>query len=178
MALTAAQREELIRRYEEGPRLLRDAFAKVPREAWKWRPEDGKWSAQEVVCHCADAEMNAAARIRFLVAEDNPTISGYDQAHWARVFDYHRARVELALAMVDVIRAHTVNLLRQLPEAAWLRTGTHTERPGPYSAEDWLQIYAEHLEKHSRQIERNLEAWRAEETTPQMGDRKTEDPFP
>ena len=42
MALTSAQREDLIRRYEEGPRLLRDAFAKVPREAWKWRPEDGK----------------------------------------------------------------------------------------------------------------------------------------
>ena len=59
MALTAAQREDLIRRYEEGPRILRDAFAKVPREAWKWRPEDGKWSAQEVVCHCADSEMNA-----------------------------------------------------------------------------------------------------------------------
>jgi hypothetical protein len=80
--------------------------------------------------------------------------------------------------MVDVIRAHTVNLLRQLPEAAWLRTGTHTERTGPYSAEDWLQTYAEHLEKHSRQIERNLEAWRAEETTPQKSKRETVEPFP
>ncbi|MDQ6892803.1 MAG: DinB family protein [Acidobacteriota bacterium] len=177
MALTAAQREDLIRRYEEGPRILRDAFAKVPREAWKWRPGEGRWSAQEVVCHCADSELNAAARIRFLIAEENPAISGYDQAHWARVFDYHRARVELALATVDVMRAHTVNLLKQLPESAWSRSGTHSER-GRYTAEDWLETYAEHLEKHAGQIERNLEAWRAEETRPQKGKRETVEPFP
>jgi len=29
------------------------------------------------------------------------------------------------------------------------------------SAEDWLKIYAEHLEKHSGQIERNLAAWKS-----------------
>ena len=40
----------------------------------------------------------------------------------------------------------------------WRRVGRHSES-GRYAAEDWLAIYAEHLEKHSRQIERNLEAW-------------------
>jgi len=29
--------------------------------------------------------------------------------------------------------------------------------------EDWLAIYAEHLEKHSRQLERNLAGWTADE---------------
>ena len=41
-----------------------DALNLVPDSAVKWRPAPGKWSAHEVVCHCADAEMNAAARIR------------------------------------------------------------------------------------------------------------------
>jgi hypothetical protein len=27
--------------------------------------------------------------------------------------------------------------------------------------EDWLRIYADHMEKHSGQIERNVAAWRA-----------------
>jgi hypothetical protein len=166
MAMTAAQREELIRRYENGPVLLRDAFAQVPREAWKWRPAEGKWSVYEIVCHCADSETNAAMRIRFLVAEEKPVIVGYDQARWAQVLDYHnQARIELALAAVDVMRAHTVNLVRHLPESAWSIVATHTES-GAYGTEDWLQTYAEHLEKHSRQIERNLAAWRAEETRP------------
>lgn len=165
MGLTVGEREALFERYECGPRLLREAFHRVPREAWKWRPGPEKWSVHEVVCHCADSETNAAMRIRYLVAEENPVIVGYDQARWARVLDYHHARIELALAAVDVMRAHTVNLLRLLPESAWSIVATHTDS-GTYSTEDWLKIYAEHLEKHSRQIDRNLAAWRAEKTSP------------
>jgi hypothetical protein len=165
MRYTEEEREALIQRYEEGSTKLRDAFAKVPREAWKWRPEHGKWSVYEVVCHCADAEMNAAARIRYLVAEEKPVIQGFDQDRWASALDYHAERIELALATVDVMRAHTVGLLRRLPENAWASEGVHSES-GRYTAEDWLKIYAEHLEKHARQIERTLEAWRAEQTQP------------
>jgi hypothetical protein len=165
MRHSADEREALIKRYEEGSTRLRDAFAKVPREAWKWRPEAGKWSVYEIVCHAADSETVAATRIRFLVAQEKPVIQGYDQARWAEVLDYHEARVELALAAVDVMRAHTVGLLRRLPEEAWASEGTHSES-GRYTAEDWLTTYAEHLEKHARQIERTLESWRAEQTRP------------
>ncbi len=165
MRYTAEEREALIQRYEEGPVKLRDALAQVPREAWKWKPEPKKWSVYEIVCHCADSETNAALRIRHLVAEKKPTIVGYDQDRWAEILDYHSARIELALAAVDVMRAHTLNLLRHLPEESWAAEGTHTES-GPYTAEDWLKTYAEHLEIHSRQIERTLAAWRAEQTQP------------
>jgi hypothetical protein len=165
LRFTPEEREALIKRYEEGPTLLRDAFAEVPREAWTWRPGEDKWSVHEILCHCADSEMNAAARIRFLIAEEKPVIVGYDQARWAKVLDYHAAQTELALAAVDVMRAHTVNLLRRLSEEAWAKEGTHTER-GRYSAEDWLETYAEHLEKHAGQIKRNREAWRMDETKP------------
>jgi hypothetical protein len=160
VAYTAAQREGLIRRYEEGPGKLRAAFDRVPQEARKWRPAPGKWSAHEVVCHAADAETNAAARIRFLLGEEKPVIMGYDQARWARELDYHALPVEPALAVVDAVRAHTAQLIRRLPEGAWSAVGTHSES-GEYTAETWLSIYAEHLENHSRQIDRNREAWQA-----------------
>ncbi|HYT32576.1 MAG TPA: DinB family protein [Thermoanaerobaculia bacterium] len=165
MKYTAAERAELIDRYEKGPVLLREAFAKVPREAWNWRPGAGRWSIHEILAHCADAEANAAMRIRFLVAEQKPSIIGFDQDRWATVLDYHQSRIELALAAVEVMRAHTTDLLRRLPDEAWASAGTHTER-GPYSAEDWLATYAEHLEKHAGQVERNLNAWRQEQTRP------------
>ncbi len=160
MALSPSEREALIRRYEEGPEKLRAAFERVPPEARKWRPAEGKWSAHEVVCHAADSEANGALRIRYLLAEPKPTIVGYDQAVWANVLDYHAAPVEPAMAAVEAVRANTTALLKRLPERAWASEGTHTES-GRYTAEDWLRIYAEHLEKHSRQIERNLEAWKA-----------------
>lgn len=80
MALARAEREALIQRYAEGPARLRAALAAVPREALTWRPASKEWSAHEIVCHCADAETNAYARIRYLVAETEPVIVGYDQA--------------------------------------------------------------------------------------------------
>ncbi len=165
MALTAAEREDMIQRYERGPALLRAALEKVPREAHKFRPAENKWSVHEVVCHCADSETNAASRIRYLVAETKPVIVGYDQEQWAKAFLYHTANLYTALGVVEAVRAHTTDLLRRLPATAWLAAGTHTES-GAYTADDWLKVYAEHLEKHSRQIERNLQAWHAEETRP------------
>jgi hypothetical protein len=160
MTLTAAERESRIQRYEGGPALLKTALAKVPEQARQWRPGPGKWSVHDVVCHCADSETNAYTRIRFLVAEDSPVIQGYDQQRWAQRFDYHSLPLAPALATVEAVRASTAALLRRLPDAAWAREGTHSES-GRYTAEGWLEVYAEHLEKHSRQIERNLAAWDA-----------------
>ena len=154
-----AEREKLIQQFADGARRLRDAFAKVPEDARKWRPAPGEWSAHEVVLHCADSETNSFARIRFLAAEKEPVIQGYDQEQWARLFDYHTLPVEPALAVVDAVRASTTALVRSLPESAWSKAGRHTES-GAYSAEDWLKIYADHLEGHAQQIENNLTAWK------------------
>lgn len=160
MPLTPAEREDLIRRYAEGPAKVRAAWERVPEAARHWRPGEGKWSAHEIVCHCGDAEANAAMRIRYLAAEKEPLIIGYDQEAWARVLDYAGHPAEPALALMDAARASTVALLRRVPDSLWTKRGRHTES-GEYSAEDWLQIYAEHLEKHADQIDRGRAAWEA-----------------
>jgi hypothetical protein len=159
--MTAAERREHIERYARGAALLRAAFDKVPAEARQWRPGPDKWSPHEVVVHCADSESNAALRIRYVLAEKDPLIVGYDQEEWARSLDYHSHPADVALQTVDAVRAHTTALLRRLPEQAWSKVGRHTES-GRYGAEDWLRIYAEHLEKHSGQIDRALAAWQAQ----------------
>ena len=113
-----------------------------------------------MVVHCADSETNAALRIRYLLAEKDPLIVGYDQDAWARLFDYHAQPLEDALAATTAARGRTVPLLRTMSEADWKKAGRHTES-GPYTADDWLRIYAAHLEGHASQIERNLAAWAA-----------------
>jgi hypothetical protein len=165
MALARAERDRLVQQYAEGPSRLKAALSRVPADALRWRPAPGQWSAHEVVCHCADSETNAAARIRYLVGEREALILGYDQEAWAATFDYHGHPIEPALALVEALRANTTALLRRLPEEAWRREGRHTES-GRYTAEDWLRIYAEHLEGHARQIEDNLAAWRSAASAP------------
>ena len=160
MTMSAQERQGHIERYRRGPELLKKALDRVPVEARQWRPGAGRWSAHEVVVHCADSESNASLRIRYLVAEKDPLIVGYDQEAWARILDYHAQPLEVALATVVATRAHTAALLDRLSEEAWTRAGRHTES-GAYSAQDWLRIYAEHLEKHAVQIDRNLAAWNA-----------------
>ena len=63
-------------------------------------------------------------------------------------------------AAVAAARARTAPLLVRMSEADWTKAGRHTES-GPYTAEDWLRIYAAHLEGHARQIEGNIAAWKA-----------------
>ena len=156
--MTPAERQDLIRRYREGPALLESSLSRVPAAALQWRPGPGKWSVHEVILHCADSETNSHMRLRYLLGENRPAIMPYDQDRWATELDYHSLPIQPALATVTVVRANTVPLLQRLSDTQWTRTGHHPEHPA-YSVERWLQIYGEHLEVHSRQIERNLTAW-------------------
>ena len=158
--MTRQDREKLIAQYAAGPARLKAALATVPPAAMQWRPKPGEWSAHEIVVHCADSETNSFVRVRFLAAEKEPVLQGYDQDHWAKTFDYHTLPMDAALAVVESVRASTTALVRALPESAWTNVGRHTES-GRYTAEDWLRIYADHLEGHARQIEGNVAQWKA-----------------
>jgi hypothetical protein len=151
MPLTPAERAALIERYAAGPARLRAALAAVPAALMQRRPAADDWSPHEIASHCADSETNASLRIRYLVGEREPVIMGYDENGWATRLDYRGHPLEPALAVVDAVRANTVALIRRLPDEAWSRAGTHTES-GAYSAEDWLRIYAAHLEDHAAQV--------------------------
>jgi hypothetical protein len=161
MTRIADDRARRIEQYATGPKRLREALAGVPPEAMKWRPASGEFSVHEIVVHCADAETIDAARIRSLTAERDPVIVAYDENEWARALDYHSHSLEAALATVDVVCAHTTALLRRLPETAWeTAVGRHT-LSGRYTADEWLAIESEHIGEHIKQIQGNLEAWRA-----------------
>lgn len=158
--LTPEQREALIVEYEKGAVMLRTAWEDVPEDAEKWRPAPDKWSAHEVVIHCADSETYAATRLRLLVGEAEPVIVGYNQDAWAKIFNYHAQSTDRALRTIDAVRTATLPILRSLTEADWAKEGRHTES-GPYNVGDWLKSYGPHLTNHAKQISRNLAAYAA-----------------
>jgi hypothetical protein len=126
----------------------------------KWRPAPGEFSAHEVIVHCADSETNSHARVRYLLAEENPTITGYDPDNWAATFNYLDHPLDAAMATVEAVRANTVPILHRASDADWQRAGSHTES-GRYTAEDWLRIYAAHCHEHAEQVESVVGAWNA-----------------
>lgn len=120
------------------------------------RPEaPGKWSAAQVVRHLADSEVACAWRLRLVIAQDRPAITGYDQDAWVARLAGAYPDVASALTSFETARRANLNLLRALPRADWQRTGLHAER-GPESVEVMAKLYAGHDLVHLRQLRRIL----------------------
>jgi hypothetical protein len=79
---------DLISVYRAGPTRLGGILAGLSDEELTARPRDGKWSAQEIAMHIADAEIMGAARLRQTLAEPGASFAIYDQEAWASTLDY------------------------------------------------------------------------------------------
>ena len=145
-------RQTLIDQYRDGYADVTAALEGATDMELDRQPAPGKWTAREIVHHLADSEMTSAIRLRRLIAEDNPLIVGYDQEQFARTLKYDRP-IAASLAAFKAARETTAEILEQLTEAEWARTGTHSES-GAYSVLKWLEIYAVHAHEHAEQIRR------------------------
>jgi hypothetical protein len=155
--MTQEERQALIARYKDGYDEVMRTLEGMSDEEMTKHPLPGKWSAKEIVHHLADSEMNGAIRLRKLLTEDQPTIQGYDQDVFARRLRYNERPIAPALEAFRAARATTAQVLDTMTEEDWARSGTHTES-GPYTAENWLSIYAAHAHGHAAQIRRLREA--------------------
>ena len=145
-------RSALLDRFRSGFDAVRAALAGATDEELDRRAAPDEWTAREVVHHLADSEATAYVRLRRLIAEDAPVIHGYDEPEYARRLHYDRP-ITSSLAVLGAVRAASLELLESLTPEEWRRAGTHSES-GPYSVEQWLEIYAGHSHDHAEQIRR------------------------
>ena len=61
----------------------------IDRELLARRPEPGEWSVLECFGHLLDSEYVVSARVRWILAEDEPDIVGYDQALWVAELEHN-----------------------------------------------------------------------------------------
>ena len=148
--MLAEERKTLVEQYRAGYEAVAEALLKITSEELDAKPGAGRWSVREIIHHLADSEMTAAVRLRLLLAQERPTIHGYDQDEFARRLYYDRPH-EVSLELFRIVRESTAQILDRLTPAEWIREGTHTEA-GPYGVEGWLKTYGAHAHKHARQI--------------------------
>ena len=113
----------------------------------------GKWSIRMVAQHLADSELVWGWRLRLVLGQDRPTITGYDQDAWAERLRYDVVPIEDSLADFEQLRSANLRLLTRVPEAERARVGVHSER-GEESVAHMIRLYAGHDTLHLRQIER------------------------
>lgn len=118
------------------------------------RPEaPGKWSIRHVARHLADADLVWAWRLRLVLAQDRPTLTGYDQDLWAAKLHYDEWPVAESLEAFGVIRRMNLRLIDRATPADLARVGVHSER-GDESVSHMMRLYAGHDLLHLNQIAR------------------------
>ena len=141
----------LLERFRRGPEVLAMVLTGVFGEEEDFVTAPGKWSIRQIVAHLADAELVGAHRLRQVIAEDSPTLIAFDQDAWTRNLDYARRKPKTSLETFRRIRAENYELLKELPESAFERTGNHSEN-GAMTLRRLLEGYAQHAESHARQM--------------------------
>ena len=150
----------LLERFRRGAELVAVTMTGAAGPELDFVTAPGKWSIRQIVCHVADSELVMAQRFRRVIAEENPTLTAFDQEAWARNLDYHRRKMTQTIETFRRIRGENHDLLKDLPEEAYGRTGAHTER-GTLTLLDLVTGAAQHAENHARQIREIRAAYKA-----------------
>jgi hypothetical protein len=137
------------------PATLRSLVADAG-EQLRTRPADDEWSVIELVGHITDAELVSAGRYRWILAQDEPPLVGYDQALWAARLRHRDADPADLLDLFDALRRANLALWKNTAEADRARFGRHSER-GPESYELTFRLIAGHDRVHVDQARRTLE---------------------
>jgi hypothetical protein len=141
----------VIDAYKRGAYEPARAILGLAREKLNAVPVPGTWSIQQIVLHLVDSDLIASDRMKRVIAEENPTIVGFDESAFARHLFYGEMDAQLAADVFAKNRLLTAALLRRLPDQAFARYGTHNER-GRITLEHLVAAYVEHLEHHLRFI--------------------------
>ena len=113
----------------------------------------GKWSIAAVLQHLADSDLVWGWRMRLILAQDRPPLTGYDQDLWAERLHYADADAAEALETLRVLRRGNMALIARATPEDLQRVGVHAER-GEETAGYLCGLYAGHDLLHLRQIER------------------------
>jgi hypothetical protein len=138
---------DLIQQYERGASLLPLAIQGLTREDLRATPVPNTWSIAQITLHLMDSDLIASDRMKRVVAEDNPTLIGFNESLFAKNLFYDQLDPFLAADIFRKNRQLTAIILQNLPETAFARVGTHNEA-GPLTLAQLLETYTNHLTHH------------------------------
>jgi uncharacterized damage-inducible protein DinB len=138
---------------KDTPRAVELAIAGLSSDALRTPEASGKWSIAQVLQHLADSDLVWGWRVRLILSQDKPPITGYDQDLWAERLHYAEADPHEALATFRVLRRDNVRLIERASPADLQRVGVHSER-GEESVGYLLRLYAGHDLLHLNQLSR------------------------
>ena len=147
----------LLATLRSSPAALATLTASLPPEAWTQPPAPAEWCLTEIVCHLRDVERDVnLARIRRILAEENPFLAGEVTDEWVK--ERHCADQDGPQAMKDFTAARkgALRLLDSL-DAEWSRPARHAIF-GPTTLQELTGFVAGHDRAHIQQVWKTMRA--------------------
>ncbi len=138
---------EVINAYANGAGAVLEAIQGLSADDFRATPVPNTWSIGQIVLHLMDSDLIASDRMKRIIAEENPSLIGYNESAFAGKLFYDKQDPFQAAELFRMNRQMTALIFRNLPAAAFSRVGTHNER-GRVTLGDMLASYVEHLEHH------------------------------
>lgn len=147
---------KLIEKYAADASTPRRAIEGLTLQDLNALPIPGTWSIQQIVVHLMDSDLIASDRMKRVIAMENPQIAAYDETAFAAKLGYDQTDARAAAEVFELNRRLTADLLRRQPDAAFARTGNHSDR-GPITLEWLVGIYAGHVDSHMKHLRKKRE---------------------
>ena len=156
MVLSFLDGVDLVEAYRTLPDRI-EAILSEAGDRLRVRPAEGEWSALEVLGHIVDGEVASAARLRWVLAQDEPPLPGYDQELWVERLRHNEADPAEQLALLRILRRSNLALWSAASEQDRARVGMHAER-GAESFELIFRLAVGHGLLHLDQMRQTLDA--------------------
>ncbi len=111
------------------------------------KPADDSWTLHQIAIHMMDSDLIGSDRMKRIACMDNPLLCGYDETAFSNLPGSEKLSPFAACEIFQKNRAMTATIFRALPDAAFQRTGIHTEN-GKVSLEEMIDKYIHHLDHH------------------------------
>src|SRR5688500_11894866 len=108
--------QAIVDQYIRGAWKPAEAIVGLTAEDLNAVPVPGTWSIRQIVLHLMDSDLIAADRMKRVIAEDRPTLIGFDETAFARNLYYDELDAGVACDLFGKNRLLTGEILRRLPD--------------------------------------------------------------
>ncbi|WP_276483122.1 YfiT family bacillithiol transferase [Paraflavitalea pollutisoli] len=146
------QKREWLQDIQFLPGLIEQAIENLDEKQLETPYRDGGWTIKQVVHHVPDSHMNAYARFKLGLTEDNPTIKPYDEVKWAELRDVEVVPINISITLLYALHTRWHAAIRDISNEAWKRTVYHPGSQKEMSLWYLLGSYAWHGKHHVAHI--------------------------
>jgi hypothetical protein len=150
--MTEQEFQDVVSFLEETPRHIRQFAAEMAEQDLRWKPSSDEFSVVEQVCHLRDLEREGySARIRKMLAENQPKLPDFDGGRIAKERDYNKQDFESAYQEFARAREDNVRVMNTLSPEQLNRSGV-LEGVGTITVERLFQLMREHDQSHRKEL--------------------------